>query len=375
MAVAAVPMAVPFGLIFLLSGLILNILQAVIFITLRPLSRNLYRRINKVLVELLMLQLIWLADWWAGLKIQLYGDSKTFELLGKEHAIVVPNHRSDIDWLAGCVIAQRSDCLGSLLAVMKKSTKFLPVIGWSIWFAEYLFIDRIWAKDETTLKLGLQSLKDFPRPLWLTLSVEGTRFTPAKLLAAQEYAMSQGLPTPRNVLIPRTKGFVSAVNILRPVVPAIYEFTIAIPANQPSPSILRILRGQSSVVHVHIKRHAMTDLPETDDGIAQWCRDMFVAKDALLDKHKSEGTFGCEQKQLGRPLKSLLVVAFWSCVIPYGAFRFLRWSELLSTWKGVIMSSAALLLVAMIMHILILFTQSESSSTARTARYLAKKKD
>ncbi|RRT78703.1 hypothetical protein BHM03_00033570 [Ensete ventricosum] len=84
MAVAAVPMAVPFGLIFLLSGLILNILQAVIFITLRPLSRNLYRRINKVLVELLMLQLIWLADWWAGLKIQLYGDSKTFELLGKD---------------------------------------------------------------------------------------------------------------------------------------------------------------------------------------------------------------------------------------------------------------------------------------------------
>ncbi|RRT78702.1 hypothetical protein B296_00015539 [Ensete ventricosum] len=102
-------------------------------------------------------------------------------VVGKEHAIVVPNHRSDIDWLAGCVIAQRSDCLGSLLAVMKKSTKFLPVIGWSIWFAEYLFIDRIWAKDETTLK------------------------------------------------------------------------------------------------------------------------------DALLDKHKSEGTFGCEQKQLGRPLKSLLV--------------------------------------------------------------------
>jgi hypothetical protein len=35
--------------------------------------------------------------------------------------------------------------------------------------------------------------------------VEGTRFTQAKLLAAQEYAASQGLPIPRNVLIPRTK--------------------------------------------------------------------------------------------------------------------------------------------------------------------------
>lgn len=55
------------------------------------------------------------------------------------------------------------------------------------------------------LQLGLQRFRDFPRPFWLALFVEGTRFTPSKLLAAQEYAASQGLPTPRNVLIPRTK--------------------------------------------------------------------------------------------------------------------------------------------------------------------------
>lgn len=54
-------------------------------------------------------------------------------------------------------------------------------------------------------QLGLQSLKDYPQTLWLALFVEGTRFTQAKLLAAQEYASSNGLPVPRNVLIPRTK--------------------------------------------------------------------------------------------------------------------------------------------------------------------------
>lgn len=58
---------------------------------------------------------------------------------------------------------------------------------------------------ELYLQAGLQRLKDFPRPFWLALFVEGTRFTQAKLLAAQEYATSQGLPIPRNVLIPRTK--------------------------------------------------------------------------------------------------------------------------------------------------------------------------
>lgn len=55
------------------------------------------------------------------------------------------------------------------------------------------------------LQSGLQQLKDYPLPFWLALFVEGTRFTQAKLLAAQEYAASAGLPVPRNVLIPRTK--------------------------------------------------------------------------------------------------------------------------------------------------------------------------
>lgn len=59
-----------------------------------------------------------------------------------------------------------------------------------------------WVSD---LQSGLQRLSDYPLPFWLALFVEGTRFTQAKLLAAQEYATSAGLPVPRNVLIPRTK--------------------------------------------------------------------------------------------------------------------------------------------------------------------------
>lgn len=31
-------------------------------------------------------------------------------------------------------------------------------------------------------------------------------------------------------------------------------------------------------VHVHLRRHLMKELPETDDAVAQWCRDQFVVK-------------------------------------------------------------------------------------------------
>ncbi|XP_034693898.1 1-acyl-sn-glycerol-3-phosphate acyltransferase 2 isoform X2 [Vitis riparia] len=342
MSIAAAAVVVPLGLLFLTSGLVVNLIQAVCFILVRPLSKSTYRRINRVVAELLWLELVWLIDWWAGVKIQLYTDPETFRLMGKEHALLISNHRSDIDWLVGWVLAQRSGCLGSTLAVMKKSSKFLPS--------------------------GLLRLKDYPQPFWLALFVEGTRFTQAKLLAAQEYATASGLPVPRNVLIPRTKGFVSAVSHMRSFVPAVYDVTVAIPKTQPSPTMLRLFKGQPSAVHVHIKRHLMKELPETDDAAAQWCRDVFVAKDALLDKHKVEDTFGeGEFQDTGRPIKSLLVVISWACLLILGALKFLQWSSLLSSWKGISFTAIGLAIVTVLMHILIKFSQSERSTPAKVA--------
>ncbi|KAL7092839.1 hypothetical protein ACP275_11G007100 [Erythranthe tilingii] len=365
MAIPAAIVVLPLGVLFFVSGLVVNLIQAVCYVLIRPVSKNTYRRINRQVAELLWLELVWLIDWWAGVKIELYADSETFKLMGKEHALVICNHKSDIDWLVGWVLAQRSGCLGSTLAVMKKSSKLLPVIGWSMCFSEYLFLERSWAKDESTLKSGLQRLSDFPRPFWLALFVEGTRFTQAKLLAAQEYASSAGLPVPRNVLIPRTKGFVTAVSHMRPFVPAIYDVTVAIPETSPPPTMLRLFKGQPSVVHVHLKRHLMKDLPETDDEVAQWCRDIFVEKDKLLDKHISEGSFGEQLQDFGRPVKSLLVVSSWAILLILGALKFFQRASLFSSWKGITFSAAALAIITFLMQVLIQFSQSERSTPAK----------
>ncbi|KAL0428567.1 UNVERIFIED_CONTAM: 1-acyl-sn-glycerol-3-phosphate acyltransferase 2 [Sesamum latifolium] len=367
MAFPAAVVIVPLGVLFFMSGLVVNLIQAICYVLIRPLSKNTYRRINREVAELLWLELVWLVDWWAGVKIEIYTDAETFKLMGKEHALVICNHRSDIDWLVGWILAQRSGCLGSTLAVMKKSSKFLPVIGWSMWFSEYLFLERSWAKDENTLKTGLQRLRDFPRPFWLALFVEGTRFTQAKLLAAQEYASSTGLPIPRNVLIPRTKGFVTAVSHMRSFVPAIYDATVAIPKTSPTPTMLRLFKGQSSVIHVHLKRQLMNDLPETDEAVAQWCRDAFVAKDKLLDRHIAEGTFGEQLQNTGRPVKSLLVVSSWAILLILGTLKVIQWFSLFSSWKGIIFSAIALAVVTILMQILIQFSQSERSTPAKVA--------
>ncbi|XP_044468180.1 1-acyl-sn-glycerol-3-phosphate acyltransferase 2-like isoform X2 [Mangifera indica] len=321
MAIAAAAVIVPLGLLFFISGLVVNLIQAACFITIKPLSKSLYRRINREVAELLWLELIWLFDWWAGIKVKIYTDRETLKKMGKEHALVISNHRSDIDWLVGWVLAQRSGCLGSAVAVMKKSSKFLPVIGWSMWFSEYLFLERSWAKDEGTIK-----------------------------------------------------GFVAAVSHMRSFVPAIYDVTVAIPKSSPAPTMVRMFKGQPSVVHVHIKRHLMKELPESDDAVAQWCKDVFVAKDSLLDKHNAEDTFsGQELQEIPRPVKPLLVAISWVCLVIFGVLKFLQWSSLLSSWRGIAVSAFCLAVVTVLMHILILFSQSERSTPTKVAPAKPKK--
>lgn len=55
------------------------------------------------------------------------------------------------------------------------------------------------------MQTGFNQLKDFPTAFWMALFVEGTRFTQENLEAAKDYASLKGLPSPRNVMIPRTK--------------------------------------------------------------------------------------------------------------------------------------------------------------------------
>ncbi|KAJ7980774.1 1-acyl-sn-glycerol-3-phosphate acyltransferase 3-like [Quillaja saponaria] len=363
MAIPAALVIIPVGILFILSGLIVNLIQAVFFILVRPLSKNMYRRINQVVVEFLWLELIWLFDWRAGMKVELYADSETYQLMGQENALVICNHRCDIDWLVGWVLAQRSGCLGSALAIMKKEAKFLPIIGWSMWFSDYIFLERSWAKDERALKLGFQQLENFPLPFWLAMFVEGTRFTQPKLLAAQEFASSRGLPIPRNVLIPRTKGFVSAVCHTRSFVPAIYDCTLAVPKDEPAPTLLRLFRGNSSLLKLQIKRHRMEELPKTADGISQWCKDIFVTKDALLENYLTRDFFSDRELQdIGRPKISLFVFISWSCLLVYIVTKIFQWSSLLSSWTGIVFSTVFLALVIVVMQILIHSSESDRSN-------------
>ncbi|XP_031281556.1 1-acyl-sn-glycerol-3-phosphate acyltransferase PLS1-like [Pistacia vera] len=359
MELTAIAISVPVSFMYVASGLIINLIQAALFLTIRPLSKNTYRRINGAISEILWLVIVWILEWWAGLEVKLYTDLKTYLLMGKEHALVMPNHLSDLDTFFMWILAQRSGCLRSALTVLKKSSKYLPIFGWATWFSEFVFVDRSWAKDEKKLKESFQALKDFPTPFWLTIFTEGTRLTPDKLLQSQEFALSKGLNIPKNVLIPRKKGFVAAIENLRSFVPAIYDVTIAIPKSYPTPSLFRILKRESTPITIHIKRYSMKQMPESTEEIAQWCIDRFSAKDAMLEKFHATGTLVDEEfKEFSRrSLKPLITVMILALIFSTGGLILLAKYSLLSSWRGIGILAFGLVIMALSMHILIEYTK------------------
>lgn len=60
--------------------------QAVCFVLIRPLSKNTYRRINRAVAELLWLELVWLVDWWAGVKVKKSKHAIAFLIL---HRLII----------------------------------------------------------------------------------------------------------------------------------------------------------------------------------------------------------------------------------------------------------------------------------------------
>lgn len=112
-----------------------------------------------------------IAQWWSGSDFNLYIKDEDLEMLGKEHALVVLNHKYDIDWLLGWILCQRVSLLAGSKVVAKSALKYIPVLGWSFWFAEYIFLKRVWEKDQKQLVTDLNNIFDYPKGLHYCVSI------------------------------------------------------------------------------------------------------------------------------------------------------------------------------------------------------------
>lgn len=272
-------------------GIATNIVQCILYYTIRPLNMKLFQHINYYLLYSLHSLIVFILEWWSNCDVKVFTDPETMKKIGTEDSILIVNHTYDIDWMLGWVLAERLSILGGVKCVIKKSIASLPILGWAWRVSDFLFLDRNWEKDRTLMEQQCIDLHDYPTFSWVTLFPEGTRFTAEKHKASMEFASKRGIPLLKRHLIPRTKGFVQLVHSLKGHYPAIYDMTISYKSESAPPKLVSILEGDQLMAECYLRRYDLTDMPDDDNEISEWMHQLFREKDVILDSYLTCGSF------------------------------------------------------------------------------------
>lgn len=254
-------------------------------LALLPFSKQAFRAFNR-----------WAADtWWGwcvtlaqqihGVHLVLSGD----ELPMRENALVVANHQQMPDITFLMQLARTKDRLGDMKWFVKDPIKYVPGIGWGMLFIDCVFVKRDWAADAEGIARVFSRLRRDDAAFWLISFVEGTRATPEKISASQQYARSRGLQPMEHVQVPRTKGFVATLAGLRDKIAAVYDVTIGY--EDGVPTLWQFIRGHAKRAHLHLRRFPVATLPQGDEELSRWLFERFEEKDRLLDAFYRDGRF------------------------------------------------------------------------------------
>ncbi|KAJ8653165.1 hypothetical protein O0I10_011214 [Lichtheimia ornata] len=279
----------------------LQVVQVTSFL-LRPFSEKLLVRINSRLVGTMWTAMQYIFERRQKARITYSGD----RLPDKESAIVISNHRSWTDFYLLHSVAIRRGMLSNCKYFVKDSLKWLPFFGWGMWLADFLFVRRNWLRDQRRIQNTFSNIKRLQTPVWITSFVEGTRFSPIKLRECQAFEKERGFTIMCNVLLPRTKGFVTCINAFRfSHVKYVYDFTICYNHRlqdnttefNVAPDMVRVhVRelGDEYEFHVNVRRYPIEELPKDDEQLAAWLRQRYVEKDQLLTRMRERWTEGMD---------------------------------------------------------------------------------
>lgn len=315
-----------FAISYFTSGLMINLMQCILFLCVKPFNKKLFRHILYYLCYSFHCQLVAIADWWSCSKLKIYISKEDLERAGSEHALLIMNHAYETDWLFGWMFCEKVGVLGNCKAYAKKVISYIPTIGWSWKFAEFVFLERSFDKDREIIKKQLNEIFDYPDPVWLLINAEGTRFTKSKHEESVKFAQERGMTVLKHHLIPRTKGFTASLEVLKQKCPAIMDVQLAFDKNdKEKPTLLNLIRGKSITGHLYLRRISMSEVPDDEEKAAQWLQDLYVRKDKLQASFFETGNFfkntefaPIEPMTIPRRLSSVTNWVAWMifCMIP-----------------------------------------------------------
>ncbi|CAM9850945.1 unnamed protein product [Pylaiella littoralis] len=291
--------------------------------------RRAYRRWSGFVGYLFFASAAFLLEHFCRIKVKITGDHVDFG----EVALIICNHRTRVDWMFLWILCLRQGQLSGLKIVLKESLKGVPGFGWATQqMLLFVFLKRDKAKDLQRVREISDYLVELHLPTTLLIFPEGTDLSPSNHQKSLAFARKEGLAEYLYVLHPKVRGFSECMQALRPGLDAVHDVTIAYHNYKDGgpPSEKTMLAGCfPPEVHMHVSRSVEGDLPRDDEGLQQWCREVFTEKEARLkDFHEGPRTFGqdrdVDDDEAWRSglLAMFFFFAFFFVVVFYGGTMF-----------------------------------------------------
>jgi len=240
---------------------------------------------------------------WAKIPVFWYGDS-----IESDTSMILGNHRTTLDFSIGALTAAHAECIGCgrMIPLMKNILKFMPGVGWICYFSGALFLRRKWGEDHRAIKARVEEMvSHYPRPFWLGIYPEGTRFSEKKMAEAQSFAKKRNeerkgeegftpLPILKHTLLPRPKGFIFFAQHkgLRACLDSVHDITVGSYGGDPKLTQFLGSGGfRTKALHIYIKKQPISSLPTEKEELEKWIYACFVEKDKRLAYLKQNGRY------------------------------------------------------------------------------------
>ncbi|GFZ47113.1 hypothetical protein JCM24511_04855 [Saitozyma sp. JCM 24511] len=256
-----------------------------------------------------------------------------------ESAVVISNHQTYADYYLVQALSGPAGMLGRCRYFVKKEVVWqIPLFGWAFWALGMILVSRRWTNDAGLIERAFARVKRNEHGVWIVLYPEGTRKTSHKLLESQAFARRTGKHELEHLLQPRTKGFVATIQGQFGLKVALYPdlqltqiiglrnshvrylydltFLYVCPGKEARvPSYAeQLCRADLAAAgyeyHIHVRRvstlgvsrrqrrergdgnewgltkHriAMSDLPQDEDALKEWCEAAWAEKDRRLEE-------------------------------------------------------------------------------------------
>lgn len=199
-------------------------------------------------------------------------------------SILMSNHRTRLDWAMLWPVLARFGANHVLRIVLKADIRKIPILGWGCSIVRYIFLQRKWEEDSSHFHSMIRCIGD-GGSYTLLIFPEGTDLNERGITASNAFADKAGRPRYTQILHPRTKGMVEAVNSLRSArapLSVVYDVTIGYRGTIAQNEKMLAAGATPHTMETHIVAVPVASLPRVDENLAAWIERSFRIKEAAL---------------------------------------------------------------------------------------------